>query len=140
MVADRDRLRASVMISNARGRDEGRHHRLSSRARQLRPGLCMRCVAALVAGLMLTACAHRGAPRDCTGTPIATVRNNWHRSVDVYAEIDGRSDWVLGEVASGDRREFTLPTGTTRLIYRWRGPYVGPPPTSADISVSYMCG
>lgn len=88
---------------------------------------------------MLAGCAHRGAPRECTGTPTATVRNNWHRSVDVYAEVDRRSDWVLGEVAAGDIREFTLPEGTTRLVYRWRSGYVGPSPTGADIAVSYMC-
>jgi hypothetical protein len=79
-----------------------------------------------------------GSPsRDCAGTPIATVRNNWNRAVDVYAEVERRSDWLLGEVQVGERREFTLPEGTTRLMYRWRSAYTGIPPTSADIAVSY---
>lgn len=100
----------------------------------------MKGITAILAGLLLTACAHRGAPlRECTGAPIATVRNHWHLPVDVYAEIDGRSDWILGEVAPGDRREFTLPDGTTRLGYRWRANRAGAPPTSSDIAVSYAC-
>lgn len=82
----------------------------------------------------------RGAPpRECPGTPIATVRNNWTRSVDVYAEIGHRSDWLLGEVQRGERREFTVPSGATRIMYRWRGPYAGPPPTSTDIAITYAC-
>lgn len=89
---------------------------------------------------MLAGCAHGGGlPRDCAGAPIATVRNNWHRAVDVYAEVENRADWILGEVTPGERREFSLPEGTTRLIYRWRSAYAGPPPTSADIAVSYAC-
>ena len=96
----------------------------------------------MLAGLVLAGCAHRGAgssARECAGTAIATVRNQWHRPVDVYAEVERRSDWILGEVAPGERREFTLPEGATRLVYRWRSPYAGPPPTSADIAVSYAC-
>lgn len=102
----------------------------------------MKRIVALLAGLVIASCTPRAGtapPRECSGTPVATVRNNWNRSVDVYAEIDRRSDWLLGEVPAGDRREFTLPVGTTRLIYRWRGPYTGPPPTSTDIYVSYAC-
>lgn len=99
----------------------------------------MRVAAPLIAALALAACAHRGIPRECSGTPTATVRNNWNRSVDVYAEIDRRADWILGEVSPGELREFSLPEGTTRVLYRWRGPYHGPPPTSADIGISYVC-
>ena len=100
----------------------------------------MRRTAALLAGLVLAGCAHRGAPiRECAGTPIAAVRNGWHRPVDVYAEVDRRADWILGELSPGERREFVLPPGTTRLAYRWRSPYTGPPPTGVDIAVSYFC-
>ena len=67
------------------------------------------------------------------------MRNQWHRSVDVYAEVERRAEWILGELAPGERQEFVLPEGTTRIMYRWRGPYAGLPPTSTDISVSYLC-
>lgn len=89
---------------------------------------------------LLQACAARTAAlRECAGTPVATVRNNWHTSVDVYAETERGSDWVLGELTPGERREFTLPAGATGLRYRWRGRVAGPPPTSSDIVVSYAC-
>ena len=99
----------------------------------------MKGIAATLTGLLLAACAHRGALRECAGTPIATVRNHWHLPVDVYAELDRGSDWLLGELVPGERREFTLPAGATRLGYRWRATHGGPPPTSSDIAVSYAC-
>jgi hypothetical protein len=100
----------------------------------------MKAIGVLVAGIVLVACAARTATlRDCTGTPVATVRNNWHSPVDVYAETERGSDWVLGELTPGERREFTLPSGATGLRYRWRGRIAGPPPTSSDIVVSYAC-
>jgi hypothetical protein len=99
----------------------------------------MKSIIALLCGILLAACARQTALHECTGTPVATVRNNWHSPVDVYAETERGSDWVLGELTPGDRREFTLPAGATGLRYRWRGRLAGPPPTSSDIVVSYAC-
>jgi len=109
-------------------------------ARRLHAVVGMKGFTAILAGLLLAACAHRGASlRECTGTPTATVYNNWHLPVDVYAEVDGRSDWLLGEVVPGDRREFTLPEGATRLQYRWRRTLSGSGPGPSHIQVSYAC-
>ena len=89
---------------------------------------------------LLAGCATgRNAMRDCQGALVATVRNNWMQPVDVYVEVDGRSGFILGEVIPGDRQEFNLPQGASRLYYRWRSGYAGPPPTSSDISTSYAC-
>jgi hypothetical protein len=101
----------------------------------------MKGITATVAGLLLAACVHRGMSpqRECTGTPTATVYNSWHLPVDVYAEVDGRSEWLLGEVVPSDRREFTLPAGTTRLQYRWRRIQSGSGPGPGHIQVSYAC-
>ena len=100
----------------------------------------MKDITVVLAGLLLAACAHRGTRlRDCAGTLTATVYNRWHLPVDVYAEVDDRSDWVLGEVKPDDRREFTLPKGATGVQYRWRKTLSASGPGPSHMSVSYAC-
>ena len=100
----------------------------------------MRRFSVLLAIATLAGCfsGRRTAPQ-CTGPVMATVRNDWNYSVDVYARMRGTSGHILGEVMPGERREFQLPDGATGLYYEVRTRAVIPRPTGSDIITTYTC-